>query len=98
MTFSSYSGIGAITTTPPTGLCWIDLNPVPAERRGLIPALCSDTCREEWIHTYSFNPATHTAGADSWEPVPPASSPAPSPPPAVPNGTSWLKGLASRAL
>jgi hypothetical protein len=96
MTLSSYSGVGS--TTPPDGLCWIDLKPVPADRCGLIPALCSDTCRDEWVHTYNPTPATHTAGADSWEPAPPASSPAPCPPPAAPNGTTWLKGLARRAL
>ena len=39
-----------ISDTPPRGQCWVCDEPeVPAKVIGLIPAICSDECRREWV-------------------------------------------------
>lgn len=61
-----------ITARPESGQCWMchRRDTVPAERRDLIPALCSTPCEEGWADQYRIEPeATHVVADDEWVPI-----------------------------
>ncbi|ACU39384.1 hypothetical protein [Actinosynnema mirum] len=58
----------------PDSTCWAPHchRPTPADQHGLIPRLCSEPCRADWVASYGLSsadtPATHVVEGQGWVP------------------------------